>query len=157
VTTARPGPGSVFGEMPLLGLRMRAGWAEALTEAQLCLMSSADVRRLMLDDPRIALRIAEHLGARVGELEQRLADVSGSTVAQRIAQALCTLTGPAGSGSADPARLTHAQLAGLVGATRERGLVTLHRGRIRVVAPDALSALADAGRVAPGARARPVP
>lgn len=60
-------------------------------------------------------------------------------------------------------RLTHGQLAGLVGATRERtstalgelaekGLVSLHRGRVRIRDRAALRALADGAGNIPGRR-----
>lgn len=156
VTSALPGPGAVFGDMDLLGLQMGSTWAEALEAGDLCLMSRDDVRKLLLADPRIAVRIAEHLGARIAELEQRLADVVGKTVMERLAHTLCVLGGgrPPPGGAVDPIRLTHAQLAGIVGATRERtttalgelsdaGLVTLRRGRILIRDRGRLAAVAD--------------
>lgn len=155
VTTAMPGPGAVFGEMDLLGLRMGATWAEALEPGALCLMSRADVARMLLGDPRVATRIAEQLGARIAELEQRLTDLAGKSIVERTAHTLCVLSGPApAGGEPDPVRLTHGQLAGLVGATRERtttalgelarrDLVSLHRGRIRIRDRTGLAALAD--------------
>jgi CRP/FNR family transcriptional regulator, cyclic AMP receptor protein len=155
VTTAVVGPGSVFGQMDLLGLHMRDTWAEALEAGDLCLMSRADVQRMLLGDPRVATRIAEQLGARIAELEQRLVDLAGKSVVERTAQMLCTLAGPPRpGGQPEPVRLTHGQLAGLVGATRERttvalgelaehGLVTLHRGRIRIRDRCALATVAE--------------
>lgn len=168
VTTALPGPGAVFGEMDLLGMRMGGTWAEALEAGDLCLMSRADVRSLLLGDPRIATRIAEQLGARIAELEQRLADLVGKSVVERTAHTLCVLAGPGPPGAEpEPVRLTHGQLAGLVGATRERtttalgeladrGLVSLHRGKVRIRDRDGLAALADgaARTPAPGARSQ---
>lgn len=153
VTTALPGPGSVFGEMDLLGLRMRGTWAESLDGGELCLMSPADVRRLLLADPRIATRIVEELGARIAELEDRLTDLSCRSVMERTAQNLCMLAGATGTQPA-PIRLTHEQLSGLVGATREatttalgelaeRGLLSLHRGRIQIRDRAGLAAAAD--------------
>ncbi|WP_219419020.1 Crp/Fnr family transcriptional regulator [Pseudonocardia nigra] len=159
VTTALPGPGAVFGEMDLLGLRMGGSWAEAVEGGDLCLLSRADVRHMLLGDPRIATRIAEQLGARIAELEQRLTDLVGKSVVERTAHTLCVLAGSVPAGvEPDPVRLTHVQLAALVGATRERtttalgelaqrGVVSLHRGRIRIRDRVRLAALADgAGR-----------
>jgi len=85
VTTAVPGPGSVFGEMDLLGMRMGGTWAEALEPGDLCLMSRADVSALLLGDARIATRIAEQLGARILDLEERLTDLVGKSVVERTA------------------------------------------------------------------------
>ncbi|MGQ0573594.1 MAG: Crp/Fnr family transcriptional regulator [Pseudonocardia sp.] len=155
VTTAVPGPGAIFGEMDLLGMRMGGTWAQALEPGDLCLMSRGDVRSMLLGDPRIATRIAEQLGARIADLEQRLADLVGKSVVERTAHTLGVLVGAAPmGGEPGPVRLTHEQLAGLVGATRERtttalgelaerGLVTLHRGRIRIRDRVGLAALAD--------------
>ncbi|GGM62832.1 cyclic nucleotide-binding protein [Longimycelium tulufanense] len=158
VTTTVLGPGTVFGEMDLLGLRMGATWAEALEPGELCLMSRSDVRQLLFADPRIAVRIAEQLSNRICDLEQRLADLTCKTLDERLAATLCQL---ARHTPAEPVRLTHQQLAALVGATRERtttalgelarhDLIGLRRGRILVRHPARLAAYADGARsVAP--------
>jgi CRP/FNR family transcriptional regulator, cyclic AMP receptor protein len=54
LTTAIMTPGTIFGEMVLLGQRMYANYAEALDEAVVCVMSRTDVHRFLLSDPRIA-------------------------------------------------------------------------------------------------------
>ncbi len=87
VTTAMPGPGSVFGEMDLLGRRMVGTRAEAIEAGDLCLMSRSDVQGLLLGDPRIETRVAEQIGARIAELEQRLTEVVGKSLLERIAHA----------------------------------------------------------------------
>lgn len=65
LTTAIVSPGTMFGEMALLGQRMYDNYAEALDEAYTCVMDRADARRLLLSDPRIAARIVEILGRRL--------------------------------------------------------------------------------------------
>lgn len=140
VTTAMPGPGSVFGEMDLLGRRMVGTRAEAIEAGDLCLMSRSDVQTLLLGDPRIATRVAEQMGARIAELEQRLTTWSASRCSNvSRTHTLGVLAGSPPAGAApESVRLTHGQLAGLVGATHERttralaelaerGLVSLHR------------------------------
>lgn len=153
VTTAVLGPGTVFGEMHSLGLRMHATWAEALEASELCLMSRTDVREMLFTEPRVALRIAELLSARLADLEDQLADLTGKTLPARLAATLSRLARQA---PGEPVRLTHAQLAALVGATRERttvalgeladaGCVELRRGRIRLTDAGRLEALGDGG------------
>lgn len=166
VTTALLGPGDIFGEVPLLGMRMGANWAETLEESELCLMSPQDVRELLLADPRIAARITEQLTERITELEHRLTDLARRTLPERLAGTLWTLTrGTPADSRPEPVRLTHNQLAGLVGATRERtttalgeladhGLVRLHRGRITVTSRERLITYADGGDAAADGRAR---
>lgn len=122
VTTALAGPGDIFGEVTAIGLHMAATWAEALEPSDLCLMSRHDVRQLLLSDPRIA----EQLGARITDLEQRLTDLTCKNLAERVASTLWSLTRTAPTDStAEPVRLTHQQLAGLIGATRERTTTAL--------------------------------
>jgi CRP/FNR family transcriptional regulator, cyclic AMP receptor protein len=161
VTTALLGPGTVFGEVPLIGIRMGGNWAETLEESLLCLMSPQDVRQLLLADPRIAARIAEHMEERITELEHRLTDLACKTLPERLAGTLWTLSRGTPPGSVpEPVRLTHHQLAGLVGATRERtttalgelaerGLIRLRRAKIIVTDRDRLLAYADGGERTP--------
>lgn len=92
LTTAIVSPGTIFGEMVLLGQHMYDNYAEALDDTVVCVMSRADVHRLLLADPRVAARIAAILGRRPADLEQRLSDTVFKTVAQRIATTLTTLT-----------------------------------------------------------------
>ncbi|PSL02704.1 CRP-like cAMP-binding protein [Haloactinopolyspora alba] len=160
LTTAIITPGTIFGEMVLLGQSMYDNFAEALDEAVVCVMSRADVRRFLLADRRIAGRIAETLGHRLAEMEQRLTDSVFKSVSQRIASTLCTLTPDAPRGGVlsrgQQITLTHEQLAALVGTSREtatkvlgefadRGLLRLGRGRIVVLDAAAMEAEAHEG------------
>lgn len=156
LTTAIVEAGQLFGEMVALGQQMDDTYAAALDRCVVCIMSRTDVQQLLLSDPRIASRIAESLGARVAELERRLGDTVLKSVPARIAAALAAM---AGGGRTD-VRLTHEQLADLVGTTREtttkvlgdlrdRGLVHLRRGRISVVDPTGLGRMSDADALTP--------
>lgn len=152
LTTAILEAGQVFGEMHALGQRLDQTYAEALDPCMVCIMSRTDVERLLLSDKRIATRIAEYLGARVVDLERKLGDTVLRHTPERIAALLARLALPAGGN----VRLTHEQLADLVGTSREtvtkvlgdlvqRGLITQRRGRISVHDPARLASLADSG------------
>lgn len=158
LTTALVTPGNIFGEMNLLGQRMEDSWAETLEPCVVCLMSRHDVQRLLLSDPRIAARIAEQLGDRVASLERRLSDTVMRTVPERVTSALAVMTGTerleSGRQSSVTLRLTHQQLADLVGTSREattrvlgdlsdRGFLRLRRGRIVIMDPRGLRDLAN--------------
>lgn len=150
LTTAIISPGTIFGEMVLLGQQMYDNWAEALEESIVCVMSRADVRRFLLSDARIATRITTILGTRLAAMEQRLTEAVFQTVPQRVAATLLALTpeparqtGPLSFGTR-PIAITHEQLAALVGTSREtatkalgdladRGVIKLGRGRIAVL------------------------
>jgi CRP/FNR family cyclic AMP-dependent transcriptional regulator len=148
LTTAIMTPGTIFGEMVLLGQRMYDNYAEALDEAVVCVMSRADVQRFLLSDARIAARITAILGQRLVDLERRLSDTVFKSVPQRIATTLAMLAGQErryGVGArATVVALTHEQVAALVGTSREtatkilddfadRGLIRLGRGRITLL------------------------
>lgn len=156
VTNAILEPGAVFGEMEPLGLRMRTNWADALEATELCLMSRSDVKDMLFSDPRIAQRIAESLSARIDELERRLTDLTCKTLGERLSGTLCSL---ASKRPAEPIRLTHQQLAALVGASRERTttalselvrheLIMVRRGKIAIKDLDGLRRYADGVRSA---------
>ncbi len=155
LTTAIIQPGTIFGEMVIVGQRMHDSFAEALDDVVVCVMTKADVRRLLLGDPRISARISEALGRRIGELEQKFSDAVFKSVPERIAGALVALASatsgrPLGRGV--QVKLTHEQLAALAATSREtttkvlgefaeQGLISLGRGRITVLSHDRLSAL----------------
>jgi CRP-like cAMP-binding protein len=149
LTTAIITPGTIFGEMVLLGQQMYDNWAEALDEAVVCVMSRDDVYRHLLSDARIATRITTILGNRLASMEQRLSDSVFKTVPQRVAAALVALSAESERGPgplplrAKPIAITHEQLAALVGTTRETttkalgdladsGVIKLGRGRITI-------------------------
>ncbi len=154
LTTAIVSPGTVFGEMLLLGQQMYDNFAEALDPVTVCIMSRADVERFLLSDARIAARISAILGQRVSQLERRLSDTVFKSVPERIATTLCLL------GDGEESRtltgrpqvsLTHEQLAALVGTSREsttkvlneyaaQGLVRLGRGKLVILDPLRLAA-----------------
>ncbi|WP_109510111.1 Crp/Fnr family transcriptional regulator [Nocardioides speluncae] len=153
LTTAIIEPGTIFGEMVIVGQQMYDSFAEALDDVVVCVMTKADVRRLLLADPRIAGRISETLGRRLGELEKRLADAVFKSVPERIAGALVTLaaaqSGPLSRGV--QVKLTHEQLAALAATSREtttkilgefadEGLIALGRGRITIISRERLQA-----------------
>jgi CRP/FNR family cyclic AMP-dependent transcriptional regulator len=153
LTTAIINPGTIFGEMIILGQRMHDNFAEALDEVTVCVMNEKDVRTLLLGDARIAARISVTLGRRLAQIEKRLSDAIFKSVPQRIAGTLCVMATSRSLGRPHQVHLTHEQLAALAGTSREttskvlgeladQGLITLGRGRITILRPTDLSDLA---------------
>ena len=155
LTTAIIDPGTIFGEMVIVGQQMHDSFAEALDDVVVCVMTKADVRRLLLGDPRISARISETLGRRIGELEQKFSDAVFKSVPERIAGALVTLASAASGrplGRGIQVRLTHEQLAALaatapstapdlLGEMADQGGKTHRPGRITVLNREGLQAL----------------
>jgi CRP/FNR family cyclic AMP-dependent transcriptional regulator len=148
-------PGAVFGEMVMVGQRMYDNYAEAIEAVDVCLMSTSDVERYLMSDPRIAIRISRHLGQEVVRLEERLTDLALRPLRSRVASTLLRLAESARTPRfTNPTiRLSHDQLAGLLGATREstskamsdlasRGIIRQGRARVVIQDLDALSRLA---------------
>ncbi|WP_298254322.1 Crp/Fnr family transcriptional regulator [uncultured Arthrobacter sp.] len=145
-------PGAVFGEMLLIGQQMYDNYAEAIETSVVCQLSAADVEEHFLSNPGIAVKISRLLGEQVVRLEERLTDMALRPLTARTAATLLTLDGAAPRTrftQVRAVRLTHEQLAGLLGATREatsktmadfagRGLIRQGRGRITIQDVDGL-------------------
>ena len=150
LVTATVEPGTVFGEMSLIGQGMVDSFAEASEDCTLCVMSRTDVERLLSEQPSVSIRLLELLARRLDEAEERLADVAYKSVPSRIAITLLRLAG----GNAAPIRVSHQDIADMVGTYRETatrilnemradGLVELGRMRIVVVESERLEKLAE--------------
>lgn len=140
------GPKAFFGEMPLLGESLRHAFAEAAEESLLCVMSRADVERLIREQPSVALRMIEVLGKRLAGTETRLEELAYRSAPARIAAVLLRLTeGREGTEVA----VTHQEIGDMIGALRETvtkildefqadGLVELRRGHVLLRDPERL-------------------
>ena len=144
LTTAIITPGTIFGEMVIVGQQMHDSFAEAMDDVVVCVMTKDDVQRLLLGDQRIAARISETLGRRLAEVEQRLSDAVFKSVPERLGSSLTVMGSPRPLGRGLQVQITHEQLAALVGTTREtatrilgefaeQGLISLGRGRITII------------------------
>lgn len=151
LVTATVGPGTVLGEMSLIAQGMGGSFAEAAEDCVLCVMSRSDVERLLLNHPRVALRLIEVLAARLAQAEERLEAMAFRRVAGRVAATLLVL---AGDGEREIVGISHQEIAEQVGTFREtttrvlnefraRGLIELRRLRIRILDPDGLRRLTE--------------
>ena len=145
LVTATVEPGTVFGEMSMIGQGMVDSFAEASEDCTLCVMSRTDVERLIREQPSVSLRLLQLLATRLDAAEERLADVAYKSVPARIATTLLRLSGDAGNA----VKLSHQDIADMVGTYREtatrilnelraEGLIELKRMHIDIV---------DAGRL----------
>ncbi len=141
--------GSLFGEMALLGQQMHNTFAEATSDCTIGLLSRADLERLILQRPQVALRMLEITGRRLRDAEARLEDLAFKSIPARLASLLLRLAGDASQISG----LTHQDLAEMVGTYREtatqvlnelkgRGLIEIGRKRIMISDRAGLVALA---------------
>lgn len=145
------GPGTLFGEMALVGQGMHDTFAEAVEDCLLCVMSRADLERLLTKKPAVALRIFELVGQRLMDVEARLEDIAFKSVPARLASLLVRLAKEHGSLITG---LTHQDLADTVGTYREtttqtlnqfkaQGLINIGRKRIEILNLEGLKAIAE--------------
>lgn len=125
LVVATLGPGAVFGEMSLIGQGMHHTFAEAVGDCMLCVMSRADVERLMREKPQVAFRIVETLGDRLTHTERRLEDIAFKSIASRLAGTLIRLSDEAGEDH-NVLGYTHQDLAEMLGTYRETVTQTLN-------------------------------
>lgn len=114
--------GSVFGEMSLIGQGMHNTFAEAIEDCTLCVMSRADVERLIMTKPKVAMRIMQSMARRLTEAEERLEDLAFKSIPSRLASLLLKLTGQ----DSIIVGYTHQDLAEMLGTYRETTTQTLN-------------------------------
>jgi CRP-like cAMP-binding protein len=136
------GPGAIFGEMSLVGQGMHNTFAEAVDDCLLCVMSRADVERLMREKPDVAYRFFETMGDRVSQLETSLENIAFKSIPARLAGLLLRLSVERGSN--EIRGYTHQDFSEMLGTYREtitqtlndfkaQGLIDIGRKRIRLL------------------------
>ncbi len=125
LVVATLGPGAIFGEMSLVGQGMHNTFAESIDECLLCVMSRADVERLMREKPMVAFRFVEALGERLTRLESRLEDIAFKSIPARLASLLLRLASEEGDGMHIDG-YTHQDLGEMLGTYRETITQTLN-------------------------------
>lgn len=117
------GPGSIFGEMSMVGQGMYNTFAEAIEDCTLCIMGRGDLERILLTKPEVGLRIMEALGQRLREVETRLEDIAFKSIPARLASLLLRLQEEYGY---TVEGYTHQDLAEMIGTYRETTTQTLN-------------------------------
>jgi CRP/FNR family cyclic AMP-dependent transcriptional regulator len=111
------GPGALFGEMPLFDGEVRSADARALTAAHLIEVPYDDVRAVLQARPEVLWPVTKIMARRLRTTNEALADSMFLDVTGRTAKRLLEI-----AGDEDEFRmpLTQEELAGMVGASRER-------------------------------------
>lgn len=140
-TVALLGPGEVLGEMTLFGGELRSASAETPEGATLLFLPRASIPNLLLEVPKLAMRIIDVLSARLRESNQRVQELTFMNSRGRVICNLCRLVEAHGDGEGEEAclPLTHAEIAKISGVSRE-------------TASKVLSQLSDIGLVRLGNR-----
>jgi CRP-like cAMP-binding protein len=109
--------GDLFGEMGLFDGRGRSAEARSLVTAVVTAVPYGPVRELYESDPTLLWRVVEMLAGRLRNMDAALADSVFLDVTGRTAKRLLDLAGDSDEFSLP---ITQEELAGMVGASRER-------------------------------------
>lgn len=114
-------PYTFFGEMSCIGQGMYDSFAEATEESLICTMSRADVQRLLLSKPQVAIRILEAMGKRMVDVERQLEELAFKGLIPRVASLLLReAVGEEING------LSHQDIAERLGVYRESATLALN-------------------------------
>ena len=122
MTVALVDQGMIFGEMALTAQQLREVYAQAEDPSLLISLSRESLEGLILNKPRVGLRLVERLSERVRALENRLEDMSFKAVPARLASLILLLVESEGVRSSEgyeiPTHYTHERLGTMIGAHR---------------------------------------
>jgi len=123
-------PGDVFGEL-LLSHEKRSFTAIAVEDSLVTMISREDLLKLLSVAPRLVLNFIRVLSKRLARVEKGLAESSHTWSYHRLAKVLLHLSEQYGeevpTGIMIKLRLTHEDLANLIGTTRETVTTQLNR------------------------------
>lgn len=150
LTVATIGPGTIFGEMGIIGQGMHSKFAEAAEDCLLCVMSRHDVERLILSKPAVALRFMKVMADRLHKAETQLEDLAFKSIPARMAALLLHLRQEQNDSIQG---YTHQDLAEAIGTYRETAtqvlnefkvnhLIEIGRKQIKILDPVGLERIA---------------
>jgi CRP/FNR family cyclic AMP-dependent transcriptional regulator len=118
-----PGPGELVGELSAIAGRPRTATVTAVDQVEAIAVRAEDFRRFLLEYPRVAPLVFEHVAALLAEADRQRIDFATRDVTARIASRLIELTETSGEPTPDGVRITLAlsqeELAAWSGASRE--------------------------------------
>ncbi len=173
-------PGELFGELAVCGPGLRDDFAEAAETSTVALLPGDALRLLIADNPTFALGITRLIGLRRRKIERRLRSLLFRSHRHRLLHLLLELAEqfgrPSARGTLISLALSHQELAGVIGSTREsvtltlgdlqaEGLLVIARRRIELLSPQRMASevtftplpnFPDAGSSPPADSRRPL-
>jgi CRP-like cAMP-binding protein len=138
------GDGNIFGEVESFSTGTGDTYVQAMEDSLICVLNKNDFEEFMKTRPRLALKMIEVLTNRLREAEEMLENLAYGSVKKRLLYLLSKLGQNFGTWEGDyltlNIRLSHQDLATMIGATREtvsatmselsrQGIITRNRGR----------------------------
>jgi CRP-like cAMP-binding protein len=127
--------GTLFGELSSVGGDDEGLTAEAIEDCLLCVMKKQNFDHLIDTVPHLSKRVTKLIGLRLKRIEGRLLDLLYCTIEKRLAKTLLKLSEDFGvqkdGRTTLNIKLTHNDLAEIIGSTRETVTATLGNFRQR--------------------------
>jgi len=144
------GPGEMFGEVAVFENKPYPASAQAATEARVLGIKREDFLSFLANRPQVALRIINVLGGRLRDAQNRLRDLAGERVEQRLASLLMMLSSKLGL----TLPFTRQEIADMAGTTietairvmsnlRDRGIIRSTRGKVIILDEEKLRLLSE--------------
>ena len=122
-------PGELFGELALMGSEEREEYAEAVEKSSVILIPNEEMQNLIQENPTVTLEITKLFGLRRQRIERRLKYLLFRSNRERLIHLLFEFAEQygqrTGSGVELRIKLSHQDLASIVGSTRETVTVVL--------------------------------
>lgn len=126
-------PGEVFGELDVLEGAPRSTSAETLDDTLICVIPRKDFDQYLAMHPNVTVKLTKLIGLRLKKIQSRVEDLVFRDVPARLAHLLMELSKSDGTkapqGIRLRARLTHQEMANLIGCSRETVTATLSQFR----------------------------
>jgi CRP/FNR family transcriptional regulator, cyclic AMP receptor protein len=129
LTLAYRGPGEVFGELVMIDGGPREEMAEAMENALITELERGEFERLVQKEGMIGYRLAKVIAQRRREVENKIEQLIFKDVNAKLAELLLRLAAEYGiedsRGTLVSLKITHQEMANLIGSTRETVSLTL--------------------------------
>jgi len=122
-------PGEMFGELAMLDSGEREEFAETMEASSIVLIPGSVVQQLMEESPQLSLGVTKMMGLRRRRVERRLKSLLFRSNRERLIHLLLELVEKYGQRTDEGIRigikLSHQDLASIIGSTRETVTVVL--------------------------------
>lgn len=126
-------PGEVFGELDVLEDAPRSTSAETLDDAVICVIPRKDFDHYLAMHPTVMFKLTKLIGLRLKKIQSRVEDLVFRDVPARLAHLLLELSKSDGvaenQGIRLKVKLTHQEMANLIGCSRETVSATMGQFR----------------------------
>lgn len=122
-------PGDTFGELSIIDDYSHDTFAEASEDSFICVMNKSKFESMLIENPPMAFNVTKIMGLRLRKIENKIEDLVYKDVSRKLASLLINLADEYGvnddRGILLRIKLTHKDLASLIGASRETITITL--------------------------------